>query len=333
LYPVLISATVITSEVQHVQGLRFLSLIAVCELLFAALTLGQTFEVKDRDGSVVLTISAVKMFRHSDREDLPIFEAVVKNVSGQSLTLEALKGTVHKKDGSIAGFVFALCDVRWCEFPKDSERDVSYQFDMGSFTTATFDYVTFSWQSESERVAAEATAAEAAHREQLKAAERARGVLQQVIGQKVYAVAYSNLYKVGTPADIMARGTTFDFKGEEVRITEFPRLVPLQIVLAEMTSEAGGGVILKISMPNGQEAISFMDTEGLGGGQVMSNGTKLLKAIGSYGVFLTAIPKLTPREIAAVRKESIFRGMSRRALEFVYLRQGVVVDWQTFDIR
>jgi len=336
--------------------LRLVCLTALGELLFAAPSFGQTFEVKDQNGSVVLTITTVKMFRQSEKENLPAFQDVVKNVSGQSLTLEALKGTVRKKDGSTVEFVLALCDVRWCEFPKNSERDVNYLFDKGSFTPATFDSVTFSWQTESERIAAWNPVAEAIL-EQLKAShERARSVVQQVIGRSVYAVAYSHLYKLGTPVDIMAEGATLNSKAEEVRITDFPRLVPLQIVSADMTSEGGGGVIFRLHMPNSQEAIAFMENLG---GEVMSDGAKFFKAIGSYGNFFTGIPKFTPREMAAIRKESIFRGMSRRALEcaigypesendwgtagiqlvyfgsseYVYLRQGAVVDWQLFDIK
>jgi hypothetical protein len=222
------------------------------------------------------------------------------------------------------------------------------------------DFVTFSWPSESEpgRIAAERNAAEAAQLERLKAAERARIALQPVIGRSVYAVAYSYLYKIGTPVDLMARGAMFDSNGGDVLISDFPRLVPLQIVSAEMTSEGDGGVIFRLNMPNGHAAISFMTSACLGG-EVMSDGNKLFKAIGSCGVFFIAMPQLTPREIAAVKKETIFRGMSRRALEcaigfpesendwgsggiqlvyfrgseFVYLRQGVVVDWQMFGIR
>jgi hypothetical protein len=182
-------------------ALRFMSLTAVGELLFGALAFAQTFEVKDERGSVVLTIRTIKMFRDSGKDDSPVFEAAVKNVSGQALTLEALKGTVHKKDGSTVEFVFSVCDVRWCEFPTDSVRNVNHLFANGSYTPATFDSVTFSltWQSESQRIAAEAQerkdaaaveaeaveaqaaearakkdAAEAARLEQLEAAERAR---------------------------------------------------------------------------------------------------------------------------------------------------------------
>ena len=181
--------------------IRSALLLAAVELSSASLTFGQTVEVRGQNGSVVLTISTMRMFRSLGNEDLPVFQAIVKNVSGRSLTLEALKGTVHKKDRSTVEFTLPLCDVRWCEFPADTLRNVNHLFAKGSYTPATFDSVTFSlaWQSESQRITAEAQgkkdaaaaaaeaveaeaaeaqarkdAAKAARLEQLEADERAR---------------------------------------------------------------------------------------------------------------------------------------------------------------
>ena len=175
-----------------VKMLRFVSLIAVV-VPFAAPTFGQTFMVKDQNGSVVLAISTVKMFRTSDQDDLPLFQSVVKNVSGYGLTLDTLKGTVHKKAGSTVEFTFGLCDVRWCDFPKDSVRDVSHLFPKGSFTPATFDSVTFavSWEritvedqakmdaAQAKMDAAEAQAKAQAKKDEAEAARRKRLAAEQ----------------------------------------------------------------------------------------------------------------------------------------------------------
>lgn len=152
-----------------VKMLRFVSLIAVV-VPFAAPTFGQTFEVKARNGSVVLTIRTIKMFELSEKEVLPSFRGVVENVAGESLIVGTLKGTVNKKDRSTVEFTVAFCDVRWCDFPKDSVRDVSHLFPEGSFTPATFDSVTFAvpWESESQRIADEAQAKKDAAQAQAK---------------------------------------------------------------------------------------------------------------------------------------------------------------------
>jgi|ERR1019366_4680445 hypothetical protein len=90
--------------------LRFVSMTAV-GVLFTAPTFGQTFEVKARNGSVVLTIRTIKMFELSEKEVLPSFRGVVENVAGESLIVGTLKGTVTKKDRSTVEFTVAFCDV------------------------------------------------------------------------------------------------------------------------------------------------------------------------------------------------------------------------------
>jgi hypothetical protein len=104
------------------------------------------------------------MFRHSDKDDLPEFQGIVKNVSRSGLTLDAFKGIVHKKDGSPVAFSFGLCNVRWCDLPKDGVGNVTHSFPMESFTSATFDFVTFavSW----ERITAQDQAKRDAEEEQ-----------------------------------------------------------------------------------------------------------------------------------------------------------------------
>lgn len=139
------------------------------------IALAQSFEVRDRNGIPVVSISNVKMFR----EDVPVFQATVTNILGTNVAMDPIKGTVHKKDGSTVEFSFSVCDVRWCDFEKDSVNEVSYSFPHPSpFTQADFDSVEFSFPSswvspEDRRIAAEAQAkkdsAAAARRRRLAA--------------------------------------------------------------------------------------------------------------------------------------------------------------------
>lgn len=161
---------------------RFMARYTFSLFLFAtfilAQTFAQTFVVKDRNSNAVLTITTVKMFSDSNKEDLPVFHGVVKNVSGERLTLDTPKGSVHKKDGSTVEFTFEICDARWCQLPTDAVREVSHLFPKGSFTPATFDFMTFSvpCESESQQIAGEAQAKKDAIEAQAKkaAAETAR---------------------------------------------------------------------------------------------------------------------------------------------------------------
>ena len=147
-------------------------------LALTAIASGQTFELKDRNGTPVVRISSVKMFR----EDVPVFEGIVTNVSGVNVAMDPLNGTVHKKDGSTVKFSFSVCDVRWCDFEKDSVNEVRYAFPQPwPFTRVDFDSVEFSfpgsWVSpEDQRKATEAQAkkdsAEAARRRRLAAARK-----------------------------------------------------------------------------------------------------------------------------------------------------------------
>ena len=93
---------------------------------------GQIFAVKDRNGVLVLTVGNVKMFRHSDyfKEDIPVFQGIVVNVSGARLLGVTVAGTVHKKDGTVVKFnLDGVCkSLPPCEFPKDFTHDAMYLF-------------------------------------------------------------------------------------------------------------------------------------------------------------------------------------------------------------
>src|SRR6266446_7422383 len=110
-------------------------LFALSFLCFRFPLSGQTFEVKDRNGILVVTISDVKMFRFSShfKTDIPDLQGIVKNVSGVDLTLDLsldeLKGTVYTKAGTVEEFFFSLCqgdpNSSCTFFPKNSVHEIS----------------------------------------------------------------------------------------------------------------------------------------------------------------------------------------------------------------
>lgn len=159
------------------------------------LTFGQTFQVKDQHGVPVITISDVKMFRHSEyfKEDIPVFEGVITNISGEDLWGISILGIVDKKDGSIVEFDLAsICEQLGsrfgCNFPKDFSLKATHVFmPSGSkpwpFRRSEFESVEFfpdpSWQSPADaRLAAEERAkkdaAEAVRQKRIAAEQKKR---------------------------------------------------------------------------------------------------------------------------------------------------------------
>ena len=140
-------------------------------LTFAALSFGQTFEVKDRNGIPLVIISEVKMFRHSSKldRDIPFLQGTLTNISGAALKA-ALMGTLRKKDGEVGTFpvgiaidnTFLPCTVTDpCDFEKDSPREIVYPFPQPWFSEGDVQSVEFSfpdrWQSpEDKRLASQA---------------------------------------------------------------------------------------------------------------------------------------------------------------------------------
>jgi hypothetical protein len=108
------------------RAIRYVSFLAVAVSAF-----GQTFELKDRKGTTVVTIDDVKMFRFSNyfKETIPVFQATVKNVSGEKLLGVSIVGTVHKKDGTVVEFRPYICDTLiFCDFPKSFSHETTYPF-------------------------------------------------------------------------------------------------------------------------------------------------------------------------------------------------------------
>lgn len=173
--------------------------------------------------------------------------------------------------------------------------------------------------------------------------------LPGVLGKSLYAVGYSELYPVDTTLDEMQGG-----KGILRRLSrsEMPLLEPLEITAAKYLPEFNS-VVLKLKMPNGTDVLSITTSDHITG---RGEATALLQKIS--GFLKIEIPKdLSPKEIEAIKKHTIFRGMTKDALYYsfgfpekendwgrggtqlvysthliVYVdSQDKIQDWQSFD--
>lgn len=169
--------------------------------------------------------------------------------------------------------------------------------------------------------------------------------LPAVVGKTVFACGFTRLYHPDATLDELL-GTSRILK----QISDVPYLVPLKITAAKY-DETANAVILKVRLPEGRDALSIASGE-----QLTDENLSFMQRIS--GSLLNEIPKkLTPQEIAAIKKTSVFRGMSRDALYYsmgspksendwgrggkqliytdtlmVYLnKQDKVVDWQLLD--
>lgn len=151
--------------------------------MIAPLTFGQTFEVKDRNGILVMKVNEIKMFRYSSyfKKDIADFRCSLKNISGDDLKTVTLRAIVHQKDGSKVEFPFNVnvCDV--CDFRKGSAVRATHQFLEGPYTSDDLESVEFAlpdtWQSPEDRrlaaeVQAQTEATEAVRRKRLAAEQK-----------------------------------------------------------------------------------------------------------------------------------------------------------------
>lgn len=141
--------------------------------------------------------------------------------------------------------------------------------------------------------------------------------LPSIVGKKLYAVKYSyvSLYEVDTTLEDLTDSSQRVIK----RMHDVPLLQPLTILQAKHIEELDL-VVLKLRLPDGREAVvaSEYRDEGekiLGSflGFLPPNHDSFLARIAGY--LLTAIPvNLTSREVEAIRKGSLFYGMTREAV-------------------
>jgi hypothetical protein len=174
--------------------------------------------------------------------------------------------------------------------------------------------------------------------------------LPSVIGRKLYAVGWSELYKpTATIEDLSGPDQT----SARLPISDVPLLEPLTITKAKYLPDVDA-VLMKLSLPNGREAIvytpsSYFHLDDPDFGFIQSVAGTLSASVPAY---------LTPREIEAIKGRELFRGMSKNALDdaiglcekendwgrggkqriyfggklIVYLdNAGKVEDWQSHD--
>ncbi|MBZ5704680.1 MAG: hypothetical protein LAN63_04955 [Acidobacteriia bacterium] len=169
--------------------------------------------------------------------------------------------------------------------------------------------------------------------------------LPTVVGKSFYACGFTDLYSTdATLTQIL--GTSRILK----ELSDVPLLVALKVTVAKY-DESANAVILKLKLPDGREALAVAS-----GDQLTNKDATFMERISAS--LLSEVPKkLTPQEITAIKRRSIFRGMSKNALyysmglpksendwgrggkQFVYAdtlmvyldNQDKVVDWQSLN--
>jgi uncharacterized membrane protein len=180
-------------------------------LTIARIAVGQSYELKDRHGIKVLTISDVRMFRYSEyfKQDIPEFKAQVTNVSGAALDFESgyIRAAVHKADGSIVEFQLGSPD-RFDVLPKPTPHEVAHCFfEPWPFVPADFVSVDFSlsasWVSpEDRRIIAQQEANQKA-KEAAAEAEASRRSARELKKQEAEYKAWKDAEAIRTAAKEM----------------------------------------------------------------------------------------------------------------------------------
>jgi hypothetical protein len=137
--------------------------------------------------------------------------------------------------------------------------------------------------------------------------------LPLLVGKTVYAVGYSKLYQPDTSLDVL----------KQLWPTDVPLLEPLTVLAAKYID--GTGVVFKLKLPNGKEALSFtnqiyyLDTGD-------SEKRPLMERV--TGTLLLQIPKgLTQKEVGAIKHGTIFKGMSKDAVDYLLGFPDKENDW------
>jgi hypothetical protein len=138
--------------------------------------------------------------------------------------------------------------------------------------------------------------------EQNALAEELAVKLPSIVGKPAFACSYSQLYQSSSTLDELLGAHS-----KQKEIEDVPYLTPLKISAAKYY-QALDAVVLKVIMPDGTEALTISSGE-----QLTDKSQPFVDRVS--GFLLGEIPKkFTPREIAAIKKQTIFHGMSRDAL-------------------
>jgi hypothetical protein len=149
--------------------------------------------------------------------------------------------------------------------------------------------------------------------------------LPGVIGKDVYATGFSRLFKVDSTLEEMK----LEKAAQRIPIDEIPLLVPLKITAAKF-EPISTTVILKVRLPDGTEALSEEGGESLITKVDAISGRPIPFLERISGLLSTGIPEgLTSQEIAAIKKRTIFRGMSTSAMWFALGNEEQENDWGT----
>ena len=180
--------------------------------------------------------------------------------------------------------------------------------------------------------------------------EQIESQLPSIVGRKLYAVGFSRLYK---PTATVEEMSGLQEILARLSVLDVPLLEPLTITKAKYLPDVGA-VVLKVSLPNGSEAIAYTPSRYIDFKDAKQD---FLSQIS--GTLLSSIPdKLTAREVKAIKERSLFRGMSGDAVDYaigfkdsendwgkggkqrIYLNGKLVIyvdssnnveDWQSFD--
>lgn len=132
--------------------------------------------------------------------------------------------------------------------------------------------------------------------------------LASIVGKTVYAVGYSHLFMPTASLEALMESARYS----QQQAFDFPRLQPLTIAKAAYNDEKDV-IILKLKDANGKEYLCLSNFDSRD-----DKATFLTRVVQSFPASLHAsMPSdLTPREIEAIRKGSIFRGMSKDAVYY-----------------
>jgi len=147
--------------------------------------------------------------------------------------------------------------------------------------------------------------------------------LPLVIGKVLYAVGFSHLYRPDTTLDELSGEP--GAHGVLKEMFDLPLLQPLRIVEAKYI-DAVNGVVLKVRLPDGRDALSFTNSIYLLGVPGVPDTRTFFEKVA--GRLEGGIPSgLTPKEIEAIKSRSIFRGMSKDALHYALGYPKKENDW------
>jgi len=140
--------------------------------------------------------------------------------------------------------------------------------------------------------------------------------LSRLIGSTVYAAAFSPLYQPDTTLEDMT-GRLADVK----RTWDAPLFQPLTVTAAKYIPSTG--IVFKVQLPSGAAALSF--TEPFFYTQANDKSPFVQQILGS--LLRRIDPKFTPREVEAIQHRTLFRGMSKDAVEYSVGLKDKGNDW------